>query len=406
MSETAKIRGGIRRLSLSCHEDAARELARIGVDPAGMARMIPKLDSMHLLIPSVRPPAANILKQEMLSIGGDAAVARGTVACSIESTDVLLIGNRSQLERLCCKLEYQPFGLKSLSSSIRAQLDLPGQRQAFWCFRNGRLSLERPLVMGILNITPDSFSDGGRFINCSDAVEHALEMIDEGADIIDIGGESTRPGASGIPEEEELRRVLPVIEAIAGRSAIPLSIDTWKSGVARAAIDSGASIVNDISALSFDPGMVSVIAESNAGAVLMHTRGRPQTMQNDIGYRDLMGEVAESLENSADLAISNGVKRESIVIDPGIGFGKDMRGNLELLRRLGELTSLGYPLLVGTSRKSFIGRALGRENPDERLFGTAATVAIAVANGASIIRVHDVRAMRDVADMAVSVTEP
>lgn len=394
----------LRRLALSSPEEAARELARIGVDPAGISRMLPKLDVVALLVPAVRPPAANILKQEMLSLGGDAAVARGTVACSIESTDVLLIGNLVQLRRLCDKLEYQPFGLKPLAVEILTSLDLDRKKPEYWKIRNGTVSLKKPVIMGILNVTPDSFSDGGRFAEHSSALEQALRMVDEGADIIDVGGESTRPGAMEVSDEEEIRRVVPVISSIVSKTAIPVSIDTWKSGVARAAVDAGASIVNDISGLSFDPEMPAVVAATGVGAVLMHTRGRPQTMQSNTGYDDLMGEIAASLRKSAETAILHGISNDSIVVDPGICFGKDIKGNLEIIRRLAEFTSLGYPVLVGPSRKSFIGKVLGLDSAGERIFGTAATVAIAVANGASILRVHDVKAMRDVAEMAMAVT--
>lgn len=276
---------------------------------------------------------------------------------------------------------------------------------ATWELPRRTLSLSRPLIMGILNVTPDSFSDGNRYFSTAQAVERALQMVEEGADIIDIGGESTRPGAPEVTESEELSRVIPVVEALAGKVPVPLSVDTYKAAVARAACAAGAEIVNDVSAFSFDPEMAAVAARAEAGVVLMHTRGRPDTMQQDTGYRDLVREVRDSLAASCAAAVAAGVKPERIVLDPGIGFGKDAAGNLELIRRLGEFLALGRPILVGPSRKSFIGRILGRET-GERVFGTAAAVAVSLVNGASIFRVHDVAAMRDVVDLTRALTAP
>jgi dihydropteroate synthase len=273
------------------------------------------------------------------------------------------------------------------------------QTAATWELSRRTLLLERPLVMGILNVTPDSFSDGNRFFGIEAAVARAQEMEREGADIIDIGGESTRPNAPVVSLEEELRRVVPVIEALRGRISVPISVDTYKAGVARACCAAGAEIVNDVSGLVFDAEMAQAVAEADAGLVVMHTRGTPERMQSDTRYQDLLGEVKAYLENSIAMAESAGIKRSRIAIDPGIGFAKSLQGNLELIRRLGEFLPLGFPVLVGASRKSFIGTVTGRGG-GERLFGTAAVVAVSVVNGASIVRVHDVAAMRDVAVMA------
>jgi dihydropteroate synthase len=271
-------------------------------------------------------------------------------------------------------------------------------RPSTWELSRRSLSLERPLVMGILNVTPDSFSDGNRFFSCAEAVERALELEGEGADIIDIGGESTRPNAPAVDLAQELSRVVPVIEALAGRLRVPISVDTYKAGVARAACAAGAEIVNDVSGLRFDPAMAQAVAEADAGLVVMHTRGTPDHMQADTRYTDLIAEVKEYLLASLALARDAGIPASRIAIDPGLGFGKSVAGNLELIRRLPEFLSLGLPILVGPSRKSFIGKVLGRDLGD-RTFGTAATVAVSILNGASIIRVHDVAAMRDVAVM-------
>jgi dihydropteroate synthase len=258
--------------------------------------------------------------------------------------------------------------------------------------------------MGILNVTPDSFSDGARFLDIGEAVERALEMEAQGADIIDIGGESTRPSSTPVSEEDELRRVLPVLEKLSGKIRIPLSIDTYKSKVAEESLLRGAEIVNDISGFTFDDKMAEVVAEMQAGVVLTHTSGRPAVMQQDTEYQSIVEDVLSSLRQAISLAVSAGIRPDRIVVDPGIGFGKSSRGNLEILKKLRQFSSLQLPILVGTSRKSFIGTVLNRPVED-RIFGTAATVALAVANGASIIRVHDVREMRDVADMTASILQ-
>lgn len=264
--------------------------------------------------------------------------------------------------------------------------------------RGRRLVLDPPLVMGVLNVTPDSFSDGGRYLDPDAAVRHALEMADEGADIIDIGAESSRPGAQPVSESEELRRLIPVVREVCRRVAVPVSVDTTKAGVARAALDAGAAIVNDISACQADPAMLPVVADAGAGLVLMHMQGTPQTMQRAPHYRSVVDEVREFLRERLQIAVRAGVAAEQILLDPGIGFGKNLEHNLALLARLDALHSLGRPILVGVSRKSFIGEVLGR-GLDDRLMGTAAAVAAAVSRGARVVRVHDVKAMRDVVRM-------
>ncbi|MFH1665623.1 MAG: dihydropteroate synthase [Candidatus Omnitrophota bacterium] len=255
---------------------------------------------------------------------------------------------------------------------------------------------ERVCLMGILNVTPDSFSDGGKYLDPSRAVERAKRMVEEGADIIDVGGESSRPGSRRVSAEEELGRILPVIKALSAEIEVPVSVDTYKSEVAREALSCGASIINDITALRGDPGMAGVIAGFGAGVALMHMKGTPGNMQDDTRYDDLLGEIYLYLEGSVRLAEAAGIASDRIMIDPGIGFGKTAGQNFELLRGLSYFKKLGKPLLVGTSRKSFLGEVTGK-GAGERIFGTAATVAAAIMNGADIVRVHDVGEMRDVA---------
>ncbi|PNU21570.1 dihydropteroate synthase [Geothermobacter hydrogeniphilus] len=257
--------------------------------------------------------------------------------------------------------------------------------------------------MGILNLTPDSFYDGGCYTGLDGALRHAERMLAEGVDLIDVGGESTRPGAAVVSEEEELARVVPVVEALVGRLGPIISVDTSKSRVARECLAAGAHFVNDISGLSFDAEMAQVVAAAGAGLFLMHTPARPDRMQQQTGYDDLLGEVVAFLRRAMDQAEAAGVPHAKLAVDPGIGFGKDVTGNLELLRRLSELRCLGVPILLGTSRKSFIGRILDQQDPEQRLAGTLATVALGVSRGAMLHRVHDVAAARQTALMAWAV---
>ena len=262
---------------------------------------------------------------------------------------------------------------------------------------------ERPFIMGIVNVTPDSFSDGGSYFSPEQAVAHGLRLAEEGADIIDIGGESTRPGAAPVSAAEETERVLPVIAELAANIDVPLSIDTTKAEVARKALAAGAEIVNDVSALRFDPEMGDVVAAARVPVVLMHMRGTPQTMQHDIQYQSLVDDIREFLEERLEYAVSVGIALENIIIDPGIGFGKSIeKDNLSILRNLAAFTALGRPILVGTSRKGFIGKLLGTP-VHEREEGTAATVAIAIYNGAHIVRVHDVKSVKMVAAVASAI---
>lgn len=388
-----------RLLWVENEAESGRVLQQLGADPAevrSLAAMVRRL--VHLSEVPCR--AANALKQEMLALGGDAAVARGAVACSVDVTDVVLSGSLKQLRQLCERLPQQPFGLSELAADLVVLLSAIDHQPRKLHGRDCCLVLDRPRIMGVLNLTPDSFSDGGYYQQVDAAIRRALEMVAEGADLIDVGGESTRPGAPDVSAEEELQRVVPVIEALRRELDLPLSIDTSKSRVARAAVAVGAGFVNDISGLNFDSAIADVVAASGAGLFLMHTPGRPEVMQQHTRYTDLLGAVIASLRASLAQAEAAGVPRDKLAIDPGIGFGKDAGGNLQLLQRLRELQSLGCPLLLGTSRKSFIGKVLDQPDPQQRLFGTLATVALGVERGAQIFRVHDVRAAREAALMA------
>lgn len=270
-----------------------------------------------------------------------------------------------------------------------------------WKIRDGSISLARPILIGILNCTPDSFSDGGRYLDPSTSVRRARVMEEEGADVIDVGGESTRPGAPAVDATEEWRRIGPVVEVLTARGSI-VSVDTSKTEIARRAVGEGARILNDVSGLRRDPEIANVAAESGAGLVLVHARGDPRTMQSDVSYGDLVGEVGAALRASADEAVRRGCEPSQVVVDPGIGFGKSATGSLELVGRVDAFAALGHPVLVGPSRKSFIGETLGLPVA-QRVEGTIAACVVAFLRGARLFRVHDVRAVRRALDLAAAI---
>ena len=273
------------------------------------------------------------------------------------------------------------------------------RKQHIWTLPQTAITLgDRTAVMGILNITPDSFSDGGQYFDRDKAIARGKEIEQEGADIIDVGGESTRPGSEAVPENEEAQRVLPVIEALARAVKIPISLDSYRASVARRALDAGAQVVNDISGFRFDDNMPQVVKESRAGVALMHSRGNRDTLHKQTRIEDPVREVMEGLARSVENARATGISARAIVIDPGIGFGKTADESLRVLKRLHGFSTLGYPLLVGTSRKSFI-RSITLDSVEARNWGTAATVVVAIMNGAHIVRVHDVRQDRVLADI-------
>ena len=392
----------IRPLPVTTLPEAEDCLKTIGVEPYGIASMGPKMSHLNLLIEGLKPKVANIIKQEMLSLGGDAAVSRGSVDCSIEKTDVLIMGTGKQILRFIEKAGLQPFGLKAIASDL---LELLGNlsKESFQ-LKTPRRTIglsKRTLVMGVINATPDSFSDGGTITCEEEGLRLAMKMLDEGADILDVGGESSRPGAEPVPLREELRRVVPLIRRIARETDVPISIDTTKAEVARQAIDAGAEILNDITALRGDSKMARVAASAGVPVILMHMRGSPSNMQKgDLAYTSVIGEVRDFLEDRIEKASSSGIAVDNLIIDPGIGFGKSVEDNLRLLRHLGELKALGRPICIGVSRKHFTGKITGVARSADRIEGTAAAVTAAVLNGASIIRVHDVAVMKRVAAMA------
>ena len=382
-----------RVLLINDLEEAKKELTKIKVSSQGIEVMAPKALGLFIKLAQVHVGAANILKQEMLSIGGDAAVARGVVNGVEKTSDMILLGNANKIKKLINILDHQTiFGLPEIRTDLESMLkNVLGKQISILNCNGKKLKLDSTKIMGVLNVTPDSFSDGNKFIRVDKAVDHALRMIEEGADIIDIGGESTRPGAEKVDIPTELGRVIPVIEELRKRSDIPISIDTNKAEVADKAIQAGASIINDISALRFDAGMVKVLQKySDVPIILMHMLGTPQTMQEEPFYEDTIEEIMDFFQERIDHCVSNGINRSRIVLDPGIGFGKRQIDNLIILKKLYEFKTFGLPVQLGASRKSFIGKVYDSK-PEDRLEGSLAATALAFQNGIDIVRVHDVK---------------
>jgi dihydropteroate synthase len=357
------MRYSLRLISSRSGNTIEDHLRRAGVDPEGIAIMTDKAECLVIRVDGVPAAAANIIKQQLLSIGGDAAVHRDVIIGQPPASTVYIFTDKRRMPMLRERLSYQPFGLAGLAEGITGLLSaaehppqsvpLPGGRAID--LSNG------PVVMGVINATPDSFSDGGEFFDPSRAIDRAFEMIEDGAGIIDIGGESSRPGSKGLEVREELSRVVPILEGLSGKTDVPISIDTRKAHVAEAAVGLGACIINDISGLTHDPEMTETVIRSGAAIIVMHMQGTPETMQEDPHYDDAVSEIIDWLARRTEDLISTGVPRDKIIIDPGIGFGKRLIDNLTIFQEMGDFRGLGFPLLVGYSRKSFIGTLTGHD---------------------------------------------
>jgi dihydropteroate synthase len=368
--------------------DIEKIMENMGVSPEGVELMGKKGRFYVIKLEDVPIKDAIILKQEALAVGGECALGWGVLTLNVESTDALLMLTERQMEILSNKMRYQPFNGKRIADELDALVKNFKKRE--YTLKAGDKEIRLPVaIMGILNVTPDSFSDGGLYYRTENAVERALQMLDEGAKIIDIGGESSRPGSPRVSVEEELKRVLPVLREIRDRTDAIISVDTYKPEVADKVLNEGADMINDIYGLRKE-GMAEVIADHGAGVVIMHMQGDPENMQNDPKYEDVIADIMSFLRTQADKAINAGIDENSIVIDPGIGFGKTVEHNLRIINELNSFRSLGYPLLLGASRKSFIGKILDLPVED-RLEGSLAVASIAVEKGASILRVHDVK---------------
>lgn len=366
-------------------------IAGIGAHPASLPIFANKSQILPYKLLKVRTPAANILKQEMLAAGGDAVVPTGCIVNDDKYVEVLLLGTRKQYNLLLQKLALMPyFGLKQIAADLQVAL---APEPVKTTLADGRiLSYDKMRVMGILNITPDSFYAGSRVPQMEQVLERAGQMLEQGADILDIGGESTRPGSDSVDGEEERSRVLPVIAVV--RKNYPdaiISIDTYRAATAEAALAAGADIINDISAMEADAEMPAVAVRTQAPIILMHMRGTPKNMQQNCQYQNVVQEVAVYLAQRAQFLREQGVGADKIILDPGIGFAKNVEQNLLLMRDLQTLTGFGYPVLLAASRKSTIGAVLGGLPAEERLEGTIAASLQAVYAGAQMVRVHDVR---------------
>jgi len=398
------VRFNPRFLGIRDIEDARQRLQVLGPSDQGLSIMAPKMVCRSIYVENVDSRAANMMKQNMLSIGGEVSLPRDAFGFEGSKIPIIISGNLKHYRELIKKLRMQPFGLKILADELEQMLDCESAERVLSLGGRDYDLGARTLVMGVINMTPDSFSDSGIHAGAKDAIEHGIRLAEEGADIIDIGGESTRPGSDFISLDEELRRVMPVIEGLVKLTDIPISIDTTKTEVARRALDAGCAMVNEISAMRLEKEMLPLVALSGVPFCLMHMQGMPKDMQIEPRYDDVIGEIVQFLRERSEAAIEAGASPSNIMIDPGIGFGKTVEHNLEIIRCLRELRSLGYPVVLGPSRKSFIGKVLDLP-VDDRLEGTAVALAMAIANGADIVRVHDVKEMVRVSRLADAIVE-
>ena len=361
------------------------ELKRIGVDKYAL-KMAGKGKCLNIKVKDLVPAQANIIKQESLAAGMDAAVSRGTVGCVVSKTDLLLMGNVIQYERLIERLKVQPYSLKLLAEDLKSFLNKNKNKTLIT--PSGELLLDEPKIMGILNITPDSFSDGGDYFLPTDYKRRIDEIKDSGVKIIDIGGESSRPGSTPVDAETEKERIAGAVE-YALNSGLKVSVDTYKSEVAEEMLKKGADIINDISGFKFDSDMAKVCAEYGAAVCLMHTSDTPDKMQKKTDYTNFLEDVKKYLFDSAERALKAGIKEKSIILDPGFGFGKKLNDNYLLLKYLDEFKSMGMPILIGVSRKSMINRVTG-EQPSESVLASKIAETIALVKDADIVRTHDI----------------
>jgi dihydropteroate synthase len=384
-------RYGARVLDATTPAEIAREVERTESDPEGVGIMTRKGRTLLIRLDGISLKAAPLLKQEMLALGADSAHAKGVADLSVDQTAVVLLGTPGQYARLIPKLRRQPFRLRSVADSVEAVLanfSRTGPRLVEGLHRSVTLG-NATAVMGVLNITPDSFSDGGLFDQPEVAIARGVEIEEEGAQLLDIGGESSRPGATPISADQELARLRAVLPTLHDRLKIPISVDTQKPEVARAALDMGADLINDVSGLR-DPEMRKVLAQSGAPAVVMHMRGTPETMQKNLEYADLRTEVYGALARAVAAAVEDGISPEQLLVDPGLGFGKSAEQSLELLHHVSEFRGLGCPVVIGASRKSFLAHALGGAPVEVRLEASLAAAVLAALGGVSVVRAHDV----------------
>lgn len=368
------------------------ELKKVGIHPASNKIFGRKAEIIPLKAFDVPAPGANILKQEMLSLGGDAVVHKNVINCNVEVSDVILLGTRKHYNILLDKLKLMPyFGLGRVRSALKSYFETlkPNSITSPW---GRKLTFDRPRLMGIINISPDSFYAGSRKQNMAEILETAAKMVQDGVDVLDLGAMSTRPGSDPVDEATEYAKIIPAVAAIRkNHSETLISVDTYRARIAQAALDAGADIINDISGFGFDEKLIEVVVKSKAPYILMHIKGTPKDMQTNPTYADLIKEIMQYFANKIARARDLGVPEHNIIIDPGLGFGKTYEDNMEIMDRMSELKSFRRPLLIGASRKSFVGTALALESPADRLEGTLAITALCAYHDVDLIRVHDVR---------------
>uniref|UniRef100_A0A7C4UBN4 Dihydropteroate synthase n=1 Tax=candidate division WOR-3 bacterium TaxID=2052148 RepID=A0A7C4UBN4_UNCW3 len=372
------------------NEDIIRELERIGTDKIIMEHISSKMRFYTFLIEGVSPAIGNIIKQSALSRGTDAGINRLVIKGEPSSSDILIGGTKKEFQYIYEMMKEQPFKIRNIFKEIMETIDFVEKKR-------------RTKIMGILNVTPDSFYDGGRYNDLKAAIDRGIKMKEEGADIIDVGGESSRPGSEPVDEETEKSRVFPVIEALS-KEGITISIDTYKSGVAEGAIKRGAKIVNDISGLRFDKNMIDVVKNNDVDVVIMHMKGTPKNMQENPYYEDTMKEIIDFLKERIEFAEGSGVNPQRIIIDPGIGFGKRVIDNIKIMKNIFEFNSLRKPILIGASRKSFIGKLTGAD-VNERLPGSLLSVFLSIDAGVEYVRVHDVKETKQVIELYYRIME-
>ncbi len=382
------------RLLILNKKCALQEFKKLKLDPRAYNIFMKKLNYHIIKIDNLSTAQANILKQTALLSGADLAIPRDVYECRKNKRfNAILFANHREIDKIITRLRKQPL-LKNLHQQLSKFINQ--SRKPVLRIKNKNIKLNRTLIMGVINITPDSFYPGSRFTDLFQIEKTIQDMIKAGADFIDIGAESTRPGALRVDEKEEIARLKKILPGIVKKFKIPISIDTYKAGVAEFAIKEGASIINDISGLSFDKRLARIVARNKVGVVIMHIKGTPRTMQKNPYYDDLMDEIYNYLRKRIDFALQSGIEPERIIIDPGLGFGKRLEDNYEIIRRLKEFKSLNRPILVGHSRKSFIGIPFNL-SVEQRLEGTLGVEALLIKNGADIIRMHDVKPAKKVA---------
>lgn len=371
--------------------DLDNELESIGFDKSYLQKAVDKYRYKNIKIFDLTIPQANILKQTAISVGADCAVHRETITSKVDNTDCLLGGSFSQLKKISQKLRHQPFALAKLADEIEKNLDI---KLVPLKLKETVFNFDRPYIVGVLNLTQNSFSDGGEFFEFEHACNHLLQLIEDGADIIDIGAESTKPFAKPVESEMQLEKILPVLNFIKTEGIkIPISIDTRCAKVAQACIDAGVDIINDVSGFTFDAEMVKVIAGSGTSIIIQHSQGTPENMQLNPTYTNLIDEIYLDLKQKIDFAVANGVKKEKIIVDPGIGFGKTKEQNYEIINRVGEFLSLGVPVMLGVSRKSLLGMKEA-SNEVKDIFTLALNSRI-IEKKINFIRVHNVKLHSD-----------